>query len=178
MNETLIVGDTLDFLTTVADYPPADGWTLKYRLIPRTSGTAITLTATTSGTDYRVQVAPATTGAWTAGEYSWSSWVEKTGARYTVSSGLVTLIADPSAATTFDGRTHARRTLDAIEAVIEGRATLDQQEYQIGNRTLKRMPIADLLKFRSLYKSEVAAEAAASNLANGIGIGRKIQVRL
>ena len=32
---TSLLGDTLNFLTTVSDYPPADGWTFKIRLIPR-----------------------------------------------------------------------------------------------------------------------------------------------
>ena len=35
--EKLVAGDTLDFTDTVPDYPPADGWTLKYRLIPQFS---------------------------------------------------------------------------------------------------------------------------------------------
>jgi hypothetical protein len=30
-------GDTLDFTTSVPDYPASAGWTLKYRLVPRTS---------------------------------------------------------------------------------------------------------------------------------------------
>lgn len=119
----------------------------------------------------------ATTATWTAGEYSWSSWVEKSGARYVVDSGVVTLLANPETASAFDGRTHARKTLDAIEALIEGRASLDQQEYQIGGRMLKRMPVADLLRMRSLYQSEVAKEIASNKLAAGLGVGSKIQVR-
>jgi hypothetical protein len=178
MKDTLIVGDSLDFLTTVASFPASDGWTLKYRLVPRTSGTAIEITAAAEGEDYRAQVGPAITQGWTAGEYSWTSWVEKTGARYTVDDGTVTLVPNPATVLARDGRTHARKTLDAIEATIEGRASLDQQEYQIGGRMLKRMPIGDLLKLRSLYQSEVAKEDASAKLAAGIGVGRKIQVRL
>lgn len=177
MRETLVVGDTLDFVTTVADYPPADGYTLKFRLIPRTSGSAITITAATYGTDYRVQVSPATTAGWATGEYSWASWVEKSGARYSVGNGTITLLPDPGVVSAYDGRTHARKTLDAIEALIENRASLDQQEYQIGGRMLKRMQIAELLKLRSLYQSEVAKELQATKLANGLGVGSKIQVR-
>lgn len=45
MQDVLIVGDTLDFVTSVPAYPASSGYTLKYRLIPRVSGTAITLTA-------------------------------------------------------------------------------------------------------------------------------------
>jgi len=56
----------------------------------------------------------------------------------------------------YDGRGHAERVLEAIEAVIEGRATIDQQSYQINNRSLSRTPIADLMRLRSHYRNEVA----------------------
>lgn len=157
---TLIVGDTLEFLTAVDDYPPADGYTFKIRLTPLASGggTAFTLTATTSGTEYLINVAPASSSSWVAGDYSWTSWVEKAGARYTVESGLTTILSDPSARTVYDGRSHARIVLDAIEAVIEGRATKDQEEYTIGSRSLKRTPLEDLLRFRDRYRAEVRGE--------------------
>jgi hypothetical protein len=165
---SLVVGDTLEFLTTIADYPPSGGWTFKIRLVPISgSATPVLLTATTSGTDYLIQIAPATTAGWTAGEYSWSSWVEKTGARYTVESGLTEILADPSLVLTNDTRSHARKVLTAIEAVLEGRASLDQQEYTIGNRSLKRTPIEDLLVLRDKYRMEVGNEAAQDQIASG-----------
>lgn len=177
MKDLLIVGDTLEFLTTVTAYPPADGWTLKYRLVPRSSGTAIEITATTSGSDYLVQVGSATTATWTAGEYSWLSWVEKTGARYTVDTGLVTLQANPATTASWDARSHAQKVLEAIEAVMENRATLDQMEYTIGGRSLRRTPLADLIKLHRRYQALVANEEAAQKLAAGLQVGGKIQFR-
>lgn len=164
MLNTLIVGDTVEFLTAVDDYPPADGWTFKIRVVHRTNAavTPITLTATTSGTEYLIQVAPSTTANWTAGDYSWTSWVEKVGARYIVESGLVELLADPGVVTTSDLRSHARIVLEAIEAVIEGRASKDQEEYTIGARSLKRTPIKELLALRARYRAEVRAEDGGS----------------
>lgn len=174
MKNTLIAGDTLDFSTTVSNYPASDGYTFKHRLVPRVTGTPITLTATTDADgSYRTQASPVTTAAWVVGEYDWFSWVEKTGARYSVDQGQVTIQPNPSAATTSDQRSHARKTLEAIEAVIEGRATQDQQEYTIGNRSLKRTPIADLLKLRARYRAEVRKEEAAVS-----GVGGKVVVRL
>lgn len=182
MKTEIIAGDTLEFDTTIADYPATDGWTLKFRLVPRTAGSGavvdITATTATNGTDYSVEVAPAVTAAYTAAEYTWFSWVEKSGARQQVEDGLVTIKPDPSTATANDGRSHARIVLDAIEAVLQGRATKDQEEYAIGDRSLKRTPIPDLLKMRNRYMQEVANEDARDRLANGIGGGRKIQVRI
>lgn len=59
-----------------------------------------------------------------------------------------------------DTRTHAQKTLAAIEAVIENRATKDQQSYTIAGRSLERMSVADLLEFRNQYRREVNSELA------------------
>jgi len=179
MQDELVAGDTWDWTTSVDGYPATDGWTLKYRVIPRISGTPIAITAATAsdGTSYRVTVAPATTAGYAAGNYTWYAWVEKVGARVTIDDGLVTLKGDPSSLATSDGRTSARRVYDAITAVIEGRATKDQEEYAIGSRSLKRTPIADLLVLRDRFKTEVDSEIAAEKMADGQGNPRAFVVR-
>lgn len=175
----LFAGDTLDFETSVPDYPASDGWTLKYRLAPRAAGTAIDITASASGSDYIVQVAASTTISWAAGFYTWTAFVEKSAERYTVGRGQLEIRpASSTLAAAYDGRSHARKALDAIEAVIENRASLDQQEYAINGRSLKRMPIEQLLKLRQIYRAEVAGEEAAARLEAGLGAARKVQVRL
>lgn len=163
MIDSLVVGDTVEFTTSVSDYPPSDGWTFKIRIVPLTVGaTPIVLTATTDGDEYLVEVASATTVSWTAGDYSWTSWVEKTGARVTVESGLLEIKANPETVTSRDDRSHARIVLQAIEAVIEGRATKDQEEYTIGNRSLKRTPLKDLMAMRDRYNAMVRLEDGAA----------------
>lgn len=170
MKQLLIAGDTLDFLTTVIDYPASAGWTLSFRLVPQSAGTAYTFSAAAENDDYRSTVTAATTASWAAGEYSWSSYVTKGSERYTVDSGFLTIKANPATvAAGTDLRSHARKALAAVEAVIEGRASLDQEEYTINGRSLKRTPVADLIRLRSFYKSEVAREEAAERLAKGLG---------
>lgn len=178
--ENLITaGDTLAFTTSVPDYPATDGWTLKYRLAPRAAGTAIDIVASASGADYVVQVAASTTVNWATGFYTWTAFVESGAERYTVDRGQLEIRpASSTLAAGTDGRTHARTVLDAIEAVIENRATVDQESYAINGRSLKRMPISDLLKLRQIYRAEVAGEEAAAKLAAGLGVARKVQVRL
>jgi type IV secretory pathway protease TraF len=181
--QQLVAGDSLDFTTAVSTYPPSDGWTLVYRLVPRSStATPITITAATATTDadqYRVQEGPSTTAAWAAGFYSWASWVEKSGARQSLDQGTLEILANPATVTAgYDNRGHARKVLDAIEAVLEQRATVDQQSYSINGRHLARTPIAELLRLRSVYRAEVAGEDAGEALNAGLGGGRKIQVRL
>lgn len=175
--DTLIVGDTLDFLTTVADYPPANGWTLKYRLVPRVSGTPIDLTAGNSGSDYRVQVSPTTTATWTAGEYSWSSWVEKSGARYTVDEGLVTLKADPATIASYDGRSPARKALDALNAGLETfGSNAHVQGYSIEGREMKYRTFADFMAARDRLVAEVNREENATRTAAGLASKNRLRV--
>jgi hypothetical protein len=175
----LVAGDTLDFLTTVNGFPATDGWTLSFRLTPRVStDAAIDFDATTEGSDYRVQIGPATTEDWTAGEYDWHSWVAKSGARHSVDHGQLTIDADPATlAAGTDTRSHARIVLDAINAVLQKRATRDQMGYTIAGRELRRTPIADLLLLRDRYVAMVASEDSAAAVAEGMGDGRRIYVR-
>lgn len=175
LQNLITAGDTLDFTTSVPEYPASEGWTLKYRLAPRAAGTAIDITATADGDDYDVQVVAATTIGWATGWYTWTAYVEKAAERYTVDRGQLEIrAASTTLAAGSDNRTHARKVLDAIESVLEGRATVDQQEYAIAGRSLKRMAIDELMRFRRIYQSEVKAE----ELAAGIGTARTLQVRL
>lgn len=175
----LRAGDTWEWRREdLAEYP-AGTWTLTYRFKNAAGGFEVVASA--DGAVFAVTVAAATTAGYTAGTYSWAAQVVNGTTKKTVDSGTLKVLPNlfaGSAGTASDQRTHAKKVLDAIEAVIEGRASLDQQEFQIGGRMLKRMPVADLLRFRARYKDEVEREAAAEKLANGMGVARKISVRL
>lgn len=185
MNITeIVIGDTLDFETSVPDYPNTDDWTLNYRLLLlESAGTAISFTAGGTPVDdplgYRVQLAPATTAAWTAGTYAWNSYLTKTGARYTVESGQVVLLPDPAVTTApRDNRSMAAQTLAAIETVLLRRAGKDASEYTVKDRQWKYTPIPDLIKLRDYYAGLVRAEQNALLIANGQAPKSKVVVRL
>lgn len=179
MKDVLVAGDTLDFVTSVPDYLPSAGYTLKYRLIPRTSGSAIVLTATTSGEDYRVTVAPATTANWASGEYSWSAWVEKTGERHTVDSGILRVDDDPGVVAAYDGRTDARKILDSLMALYVSHSAGNglASEYTIAGRSMKFRSVADLLGQIDYWKRQVADEDRAAKIAAGLDAGNSLRVR-
>lgn len=156
MQSELIVGDTLNFLTTVTDYPASAGWTLSFRLVPRGAGSAISFTATAEGDDYRVNVSAATTAAWIAGEYAWGAYVTLTTTRYTVDNGVITLKPDPSAvAAGTDQRTHEQKMLAQIRALLEGRTLADVDEYTINGRSLRKMSVTTLREMESYYSNKV-----------------------
>jgi len=167
MVDSLIAGDTLDFTDVVADYPATAAWVLKYRLVPRFTAPVqapVELTATTvNTTDYRVQATPTATAAWTPGAYNWFRWVENAGERQSLGSGSLTVQVNPATvAQGADIRSQAEAALDAINAVLANRATVDQQEMSIAGRSLKRMTVDELLKLRGYYKAQVNAELGVS----------------
>ena len=171
----LIAGDTLNFATSVPAYPASSGWVLKYRLVPRSTGTAVSLTSTADGDDHRITVAASTTATWSAGEYAWASWVEQGAEVYSIETGQLTVAPDPRAmAVGTDTRTHAERMLDAIQATLEGRATEAHSEIEINGRRLRYMPHTELLVLRDRYAWEVRSQRAATA---GTSIHR-LQVRL
>lgn len=160
----------------LSDYP-ASTWTLTYALVSST--VRVQITAAANGNWHQVDVAAATTAGYTAGTYRWQAYVTSGTDRRMVGQGDIEIL--PNFATQssgYDGRSHARTVLDAIEAVIEGRATKDQESYSIGGRSLQRTPIAELLRLRDVYRAEVKAEKVADRLANGMGGARRLLVRL
>jgi hypothetical protein len=172
----LVIGDRWAWKRTDlgADYPPAS-YALSYSMrLEGTGATEIGISASESGSDYLVEVASATTAAYTAGRYRWQAYITRSSdsARVMVGSGIVEVKANRDASTA-DPRSHARIVLDAIEAVLQSRASKDQEEYSIAGRSLKHTSIEDLLKLRNQYRAEVDAEERA---ANGKG-GRKLVYR-
>lgn len=171
----VVAGDTVSWEKSIADYPATDGWTLKYRVI--NSAGKIDITATADGADYLVDESPATSAAWAAGQYTWVSYVEKSGARHTVGRGSITVKPDLAAeSTSYDTRTTAKKTLDAIETWLTSR-DLGVAEYEIAGRRMKYIPVAELLSLRSKLKAEVTREEAAERLALGLQSKTKVTVR-
>ncbi len=170
--------DTLDFTTGAPDYPASAGWSLVYKLIPRTAGTVYTLTSSASGDDHRIQATAATTAAWTAGTYSWTCYATKAAERYTLETGVTQILPDPGAVSTLDTRTTAQTDLDNVTAMLSGRASSAVQEYEIAGRRLKNYPIGELLKLQSFFKQQVLAEQASARIAAGLAPANKLQVRI
>lgn len=173
--QSFTAGDTVKWKKTLADYPASAGWTLTYYAIQHNH--KFNATASASGDDFLITLSSATTAGYITGEYYWESYVSKAGERFKVGSGTLHVTENLATANNFDARSHAKKTLEAIEAVIEGRATVDQQEYQIGNRSLKRMPIADLIVFAEKYRAMVKSEENAEAIAQGKSGKNKIYVR-
>lgn len=174
----LRAGDTWQWRREdLLDYP-APTWALKYQFKNASGGFLVTASA--DGANHSITVAASTTTAYNEGRYDYIAWVESGAEKFTVRTGALQVLPDLRAnavANPLDGRSHARRVVEAIEAVIEGRATKDQEAYTIAGRSLQRTPIEQLIMFRDRYRLEVRREEQAQRVAAGLDSGRGVFVR-
>lgn len=171
--DKISAGLTLDRLLTFTAYP-AQTWTVTVLMRGKS---AIDLETTAEGSQHRLRVEAAETATWQAGDYWYSIRATDGDDVVEVEQGPVVVLPDmASAGAGFEGRSQAQIALEAIDAVIAKRATLDQERYRINNRELYRTPIADLLKLRSYYAEQVARENAAR--CGKTLWGRTVRVRL
>lgn len=176
----IISGDRLVWKRTDlnVDYDNA-AYTLKYAArLEAVGATEIEISASASGDDYVVEVGQSVTAGYTAGKYHWQAYITRNSDSERVTIGYGTWeVKDNRDAATSDPRTHVKIVLDAIEAVIEERATKDQESYSVGGRSLSRTPMADLIVLRDKYKAEYASEKKAEAIKKGDGHSGNIKVR-
>ena len=173
----MTAGDSVSFDVRLADYPAPD-WQLFYTLFNATE--VITLTSAAEHAAHAFTLTAAVTAAWTPGRYDWTAYT--TGpddARLTLETGSVIIRANPAALTATDGRSHARRMLDAIEAALEGTATsqqLDTLRARHGDRDWQR-DTAKLIELRDTYRREVRMEDQAEAMRKGEPVSTSLKVR-
>jgi hypothetical protein len=185
----LYAGDTLNFGVNVADYPPADGWTLKMRYTPRFAAPVmapVTLVALTGPVDvdgalydYAIQASPTVTADWVPGHYGWASWVERSGARQVLQGtqfqGELHVLPDPaSIAQGTDTRSSAQQALDQCDDALANASARSANastsgvpvEYRIADRMMKYETATDahaaLLTLRGHWQRKVNQEIRRS----------------
>lgn len=169
----IVAGVTLDIPITLTAHPAKEGWALS--LILR-GPQAIDIVAQADGDTHRITADATVTAEWAAGGYWYALRVTDGAEVVQVESGRINVAPDlAQVSDTYDGRGHVDRVLDAIEAVIEGRATKDQESYKINNRELQRTPIGELLKLRDRYRDEARRKRAAKKGRSLLG--RPVLVR-
>jgi hypothetical protein len=163
--DLLVVGDRWTWRRPdlVADYPTAD-YALTYEFHEDSGGGGshkFTLTATETTDDFH-----------------WYAFITRTSdsERIAIDDGYAKIelnFADTNA----DHRSHAKKVLDAIEAVLENRASQDQMSYSIAGRSLSRMSIDDLMRFRDRYRAEYNRELKKWRIKNKQDTGNTIKAR-
>lgn len=172
----IVAGDSVTWSRSLADYP-AGTWVLKYRLI--NAAGKVDITAGASGTDHLVDVSPTTSAAYVAGDYTYTEWVEKTGARVTTGGGTITIKPNIAALNTLDARTDAAKIVDQLTAAYTSYTASNGlvAEYEIAGRRMKYRSAAEILEQLNFWEARVVAEKRAERIAAGLGGGGKVLVR-
>lgn len=170
-------GLTFSKLVTLTGYRAPD-WQLSVIL---RGPAVIDLVATAEGTQHRLASTATTTAAWAPGLYVYAVRATKAdGTVVQIDAGTTEILPDLAQSSGGDMRSHARITLENIRAVLEHRATQDQQRYTIetGNsrRELWRTPLPELRALERDYAARVAAEEAKA--AGKSIFGQTVRMRL
>ena len=154
----LRAGETWTWTRELPEYPPSDGWSLRYAVTDLSGAPVLQVTAAVEGSSYAVRVEASQTALVKPGRYTLAGRVERTDpaeVRY-VYVGELTVLPDPFGGT--DVRTHAERMLALIDAALEGRIPADAERITINGRSLDRIPIRELRRLRGIYAAQVRAE--------------------
>jgi len=176
----IVVGDFIQWKRTDlgADYPN-DQYTATY--VARITGggaSEIQLAGTASGDDYLFTVDSVTSADFVAGYYHWQLEIVRNSdsERLVLERGTFTAIVDLDV-NNVDPRTHAEIMVDKIEAVLQNRADADVANYSIQGRSLVKLSIDDLLRWRDYYRTELAMEKRKERVRRGKSTGATIKAR-
>ena len=178
MIPNITAGETISYTQTFSGYDPATD-TLIFDCVTDLAKESITATDNGNGS-FLIEVAYDVTDAWKPDIYNYQAHITTAaGARNYVEQGSFEVkprFADMSSG--YDNRSHVKKTLDALEATLEGKASQDQQSYSIAGRSLSRLSPSELINWREKYKAEYARELSAARIAAGLGNPNKIRVRM
>lgn len=179
--DSFIAGDTVKWTKGLGDYLPADSWILSYSFV--LSGDQQTTTAADNGDGtHLVTISAADSAMFTAGIYHWQAYVTLGDDRYLVGEGRIEVKPDfATQASGHDSRTHVKAVLDALEAMILGKASKDQIAYSVSSgdvsRSISRLTSAELLLWRDKYKGFYEQEIRAERIAAGLSHSGVVQTR-
>lgn len=166
---TVVAGDTWTWKKSLSDFP-ADEWTLVYHLVK--DDARVEITAGADGTDHLVEEIAANTAGHVAGTYSYQARVTLDAESYVVGDGTIEVKPNFAAQKTgYDNRSTAKQIVDAIDAVMVGKASQDQQSVSIGGRALSRFGWAELVDARKYWNAKYLAEEKKAGRRSGtIGV--------
>ncbi len=172
---SVYAGDTLNWLISFSDFPASDGWVLSYGFRSN-NGSAINFSSSSSGDDFALDVTAADTATWVPGSYKGVARVVNGSVSHTIWKGSIEVLPNPLD-TDYDPRSHARKCLDAINAVLEGKASKDVLSTTIAGQSIQRLTWTELLQAKSFYQGLVDGETNAENLENGQGSSSNVLIR-
>ena len=154
-------------------------WTLTYYLRTNTNHEGHTVVGTSYGSGWEFIISATDSAGFDAADWFFYAEATKGSEKFTLGSGRFEVLASlaytgqPGA---FDGRTAAEKERDDIEAALS-KFKDGAQEYSIGNRTFKRVAMADLQMRLNRLNAIIVRERKAAMIANGLGDPHSLYVR-
>lgn len=162
-----VAGDTFSLVLTLSEFQ-APAWNTVLYLNAHGLPT-ITLAGSDYGTQHLFLLSGGTTGSWPPATYSWVVRADNGGTQLIAASGKITVLANPATLTaSSDVRSHARKTLDVLQALIEGRVVNGIENYSIDGRQIAKTPLKDLIALRDRYAGMVQMEEANAAGRSGL----------
>lgn len=142
-------------------------YSVKYVLHPRAGGELRTVLGTQSGIYWTFALTGALSALWVEGDYSFDVVVVRTldSEEAVIASGSAKVFASTS-----DRRSHAQVMVEKIESILQGRAASDVDSYSIGSRSISKMSITELTKWRDYYRSEVGDVSGGGQKTNKVKV--------
>ena len=158
-------------------------WSVTYYFRTNTDFLGATATSTVHLDGFQFSLASNVTETFLTGNWFYQAIANKSGAeKQTVASGkfqvLPNLAFTGSNPEALDDRTQAQKDFDAIEATIRALSTGQAvQEYKIGNRSIKKYDLSELILIRDRYKRDLIKEEKQQLIANGQGNPHNLYIR-
>lgn len=183
----LTQGESVAWERELRDHPATE-WTAVYRLRGiHGVGAGLDVVCTADGPKFVAVLTAAQTAGLAVTTYEWQLWVTRisdAGDVRQTERGTVRVNKGfaASSLSSVDIRSTAEQILEAIDAMMSGKASADQLEYtietQVGKRQLKRMPMTELIAARTYYANVVAREKQAERLRARGTFFKNINVRM
>ena len=157
--------------------------TLTYWLRTNTASEGASVVGTTYNSGWQFTIAAATSAGFDAGTWYWQAIATAIsgGNVTTLGAGslqVLPVLSYPTTPGAFDGRTQAQKDLDAVQLAIRTLLSGGSvKEYRIGQRSIKRYDLAELIQLEARLKAEVKREQQAELMANGLGNPRTMYIR-
>lgn len=152
----ITAGNTLSAVIPLSSYPASAGWSLSFVLL--NSSDKITIDSTAEGGTHVINILGSTTAGYAAGEYTYTALVSDGTDRHTVGSGDVEVLPDPTALESHDGRSHAKKMVDALEDLEQGAASSDIAAYSIAGRSITKLTPEERVYWLNHYKLKLIKE--------------------
>ena len=169
--DEFVIGDFVQWKRTDlgSDYAN-DSFTATYisRILSGGGSHEFQVTGTASGSDYLFSIPSATSASFDAGHHHWQLEIvrDSDSSRVVVDRGSWDVLKDLDVSGT-DARTHAELMVEKINSILENRADADVSNYSIQGRSLVKLPIDDLLRWRDYYRAELKREYNKERVKRG-----------